>query len=108
MVANSIQNLPAFVASGQHSIVTAPADIDPSPRLRNLILRGSGSTSLLPAPVVALSCSGSSTLIIAFPLTGAQIWRTTVRLYCLVFGLLQSWWFSRFNKRASFVVPCAA
>jgi len=67
MVANSIQNLPAFVDSGQHSIVTAPADTRPSPRMRNLILRGSGRTSLLPAPVVALSCRGSSTLIIAFP-----------------------------------------
>src|SRR4029434_10529388 len=32
MVANSIQNLPAFVDSGQHSIVTAPADTGPSPR----------------------------------------------------------------------------
>ena len=67
MVANSIQNLPAFVDSGQHSIVTAPADTGPSPRMRNLTLRGSGSTSLLPAPVVALSCRGFSTLIIAFP-----------------------------------------
>ena len=67
MVANSIQNLPVFVDSGQHSIVTAPADTCPSPRMRNLILRGSGRTSLLPAPVVALSCKGSSTLIIAFP-----------------------------------------
>jgi hypothetical protein len=67
MVANSIQNLPAFVDSGQHSIVTAPADTRPSPRMRNLIRRGSGSTSLLPAPVVALSCRGFRTLIIAFP-----------------------------------------
>jgi hypothetical protein len=66
MVANSIQNLPAFVDSGQHSIVTAPVDTGPSPRMRNLILRGSGSTSLLPAPVVALSCRAFSTLIIAF------------------------------------------
>ena len=66
MVANSIQNLPAFVDSGQHSIVTAPADTGPSPRMRNLILRGSGSTSLLPAPVVALSCKGFNILIIAF------------------------------------------
>src|SRR4029453_14229233 len=66
IVANSIQNLPAFVDSGQHSIVTAPADTDPSPRMRNLTLRGSGSTSVLPGPVVALSCSGFSTLIIAF------------------------------------------
>ena len=70
MVANSIQNLPALVDSGQHSIVTAPADTGPSPRMRNLTLRGSGSTSLLPSPFVALSCRGSSTLIIAFPLTG--------------------------------------
>src|SRR5207247_9094399 len=69
MVANSIQNLPAFVDSGQHSIVTAPADTGPSPRMRNLTLRGSGSTSLLPAPVVALSCRGFSTLIIAVPLS---------------------------------------
>src|SRR6266480_5596261 len=52
----------------QHSIVTAPADTDPSPRMRNLTLRDSGSTSLLPAPVVALSCRGFSTLIIAFSL----------------------------------------
>jgi hypothetical protein len=68
IVANSIQNLPAFVDPGQHSIVTAPADTDPSPRMRNLTLRGSGSTSPLPVPVVALSCRGFSTLIIAFPL----------------------------------------
>src|SRR5207249_11509085 len=65
MVANSIQNLPAFVDSGQHSIVTAPADTGPSPRMRNLTLRGSGSTSFLPAPVVALSCNRLRTLIIA-------------------------------------------
>src|SRR5438093_3787657 len=64
MVASSIQNLPAFVDSGQHSIVTAPADTGPSPRMRNLTLRGSGSTSFLPAPVVALSCNGLRTLII--------------------------------------------
>src|SRR6266480_3584800 len=64
MVANSIQNLPAFVDSGQHSIVTAPADTGPSPRMRNLTLRGSGSTSFLPAPVVALSCNRLRTLII--------------------------------------------
>jgi hypothetical protein len=64
MVANSIQNLPAFVDSGQHSIVTAPDDTGPSPRMRNLTLRGSGSTSFLPAPVVALSCNGLRTLII--------------------------------------------
>src|SRR4029453_6014096 len=67
MVANSIQNLPAFVDSGQHSIVTAPADTGPSPRMRNLTLRGSGNKSVLPAPVVALSCRGFSTLIISFP-----------------------------------------
>jgi hypothetical protein len=36
--------------------------------MRNLTLRGSGNTSLLPTPVVALSCKGFSTLIIAFPL----------------------------------------
>src|SRR5947208_13687529 len=64
MVASSIQNLPAFVDSGQHSIVTAPADTGPSPRMRNLTLRGSGSTSFLPAPVVALSCNGLRTLMI--------------------------------------------
>jgi len=64
MVANSIQNPPAFVDSGQHSIVTAPDDTGPSPRMRNLILRGSESTSFFPAPVVALSCNGSRTLII--------------------------------------------
>src|SRR5437867_5974864 len=64
MVANSIQDLPAFIDSGQHSIVTAPADTGPSPRMRNLILRGSGSTSFLPAPVVALSCNRLRTLII--------------------------------------------
>src|SRR5437762_14103158 len=64
MVASSIQNLPAFVDSGQHSIVTAPADTGPSPRMRNLTLRGSGSTSFLPAPLVALSCNGLRTLII--------------------------------------------
>jgi hypothetical protein len=63
MVANSIQNLPAFVDSGQHSIVTAPANTGPSPRMRNLTLRGSGSTSFLPGPVVALSCNGLRTLI---------------------------------------------
>jgi hypothetical protein len=67
MVANSIQNLPGLVDSGQHSIVTAPADTGPSPRMRNLTLRGSGSTRLLPAPIVALSCRAFSTLIIAFP-----------------------------------------
>jgi hypothetical protein len=44
-------------------------DIGHAPaRMRNLTLRGSGSTSLLPAPVLALSCRGFSTLIIAFPL----------------------------------------
>ena len=32
--------------------------------MRNLILRGSESTSFLPAPVVALSCNGLRTLII--------------------------------------------
>src|SRR5689334_14623983 len=64
MVANSIQNPPAFVDSGEHSIVTAPADTGPSPRMRNLTLRGSGSTSFLPGPVVALSCNGLRTLII--------------------------------------------
>ncbi len=32
--------------------------------MRNLILRGSGSTSVLPAPLVALSCNGLRTLII--------------------------------------------
>src|SRR4030095_7170470 len=64
MVANSIQNLPAVVDSGQHSIVPAPADTGPSPRMRNLTLRGSGSTSFLPAPVVALSCNRLRTLII--------------------------------------------
>src|SRR4029434_8004601 len=64
MVANSIQNLPAFLDAGQHSIVTAPADTGPSPRMRNLTLRGSGSTSFLPAPLVALSCNGLSTIII--------------------------------------------
>ena len=32
--------------------------------MRNLTLRGSGSTSFLPAPLVALSCNGLRTLII--------------------------------------------
>jgi hypothetical protein len=57
----------AFVNSGQHSIVTAPGDTGLSPRMRNLTLRGSGSTSLLPSPIVAFSYRGFSTLIIAFP-----------------------------------------
>src|SRR5438552_15093692 len=80
MVANSIQNLPAFVDSGQHSIVTAPADTDPSPRMRNQTLRGSGSTSLLPAPVVAFSCRAFSTLIIAFPLLVTPRWANVYHL----------------------------
>src|SRR4029434_6858019 len=80
IVANSIQNLPAFVDSGQHSIVTVPADTDPSPRMRNLTLRASGSTSLLPAPVVALSCRGFSILIIAFPLWVTPGWATVYHL----------------------------
>src|SRR4026209_36917 len=87
MVANSIQNLQAFVDSGQHSIVTAPSDTDPSPRMRNLTLRGSGSTSLLPAPVVALSCRGFSTLIIAFPLG-------------VTFGFIDPRWATVYHLRA--------
>jgi hypothetical protein len=43
--------------------------------MRNLTLRGSGRTSLLPSPIVALSCKGSSTLIIAFPLTGTAAYK---------------------------------
>jgi len=87
MVANSIQNLPALVDSGQHSIVTAPADTDPSPRMRNLTLRGSGSTRLLPAPIVALSCRGFSTLIIAFP-------------FCVTFGFIDPRWATVYHLRA--------